>query len=302
MADDEGVSHRAPEEAFGLFSHELRVEILFALWAADGHALPYAQLQDRVGERDSGKFNYHLSQVTGQFVGKEGDDYTLRYPGHRVIDAIRSGVLHREAEVDSVSLDAACPDCGASLTFTYEDYLGRVGCLDCASIVLSFPFDPGGIQDRSPPAVAAAFDRRTRLFWRFALAGVCPVCAGVVETRLASGAGSELDSHYADDHPAVLAVDCAGCSFYNYPPVGIAVLAHPAVAGWLYDHGVDPRTTPAWAFDCVVDPDRITVRGTDPWTVTVTLSAGGERLAVDLDERAAVTSLERRPADTDARL
>jgi hypothetical protein len=121
----------------------------------------------------------------------------------------------------------------------------------------------------------------------------------VVDVGLAPGAGPELDSHYADDHHAVLGIGCQQCSFYNYPPAGVAVLYHPTVADWLYDHGRDPRVTPAWAFDCVADPDRTTVRETDPMAVTVTLDVGRERLAVDLDERAQVTALERRPCAPD---
>ncbi|WP_276273466.1 DUF7351 domain-containing protein [Haloarcula litorea] len=296
MTDDDGTT-RPPEAAFALFGHELRVEILFALWAAERHSLPFAELQSRVGERDSGKFNYHLSKLVGQFVGKNGDEYELRYPGHRVIDAIRTGFLHRTADVGPVTLDTDCRTCGAALTFTYEEYVARVGCLDCGDIVVAFPFDPGGVEGRSDEGVVDAFDRRTRLCWRFAVAGVCPMCAGVVRTGLAPEPGPELDSHYTDDHPAVLAVDCRQCSFYNYPPAGILLCYHPAVAGWFADRGIDLRTTPLWALDFVADPDRVAVEREDPLGVTVTATAGGERLRVSLDESARVTALERTPAD-----
>ncbi len=299
MSSDEGggPDHDSPPAAaFALFSHELRVEILFSLWAAEGHALSFSALQDRVDERDSGKFNYHLSKLVGRFVGRTDDEYELLYPGHRVIDAIRSGILHQNATVDPVALETSCVHCGDPLTFTHEDHLGRVGCLDCEDVVLAFPFDPGGTEGRSDEAVVAAFDRRTRLFWRFALAGVCPVCAGVVRAGLARATGPELSTHYTDDHPVTVAIDCEQCSFYNYPPVGVVPLSHPAVVGWLYDHGVDPRTTPAWAFEAVSDPSALTVCSEDPWDVVVPFSAGRERLRVSLDGALDLTALERRPA------
>lgn len=300
---DDGVEQgRAPADAFALFSHELRVEILHALWAADRHALSYSDLKARVGERDSGKFNYHLSKLVGRFVGKAGDEYELLYPGHRVIDAIGSGVLHQTGGVDPVTLDADCRHCGEAMTFTLEKYIGQAGCLDCADTVVSFPFDPGGVDGRTDEEVVAAFDRRTRLFWRFAVAGVCPVCAGVVDLGLTEATGPELDSHYASDHPAMLAIDCRQCSFYNYPPAGVAALYHPAVAGWLYDHGIDPRRTRAWQFDFVVDPERTTVRSTDPWELAVTATADGERLRIVIDRRGAVTALERLPGAAGDRL
>jgi len=297
--DGDAETQRTPADAFALFSHDLRVEILDALWSSDRHALPYAELKRRVGERDSGKFNYHLSQLVGQFIGKSGEAYELLYPGHRVIDAIHSGVLHQSGDVDPVSLGADCRHCGEALTFTLDEYIGRVGCLACDDTVMAFPFDPGGVSGRTDEAVAAAFDRRTRLFWRFAVAGVCPVCAGVIDAGLTETTGPELDTHYATDHPAMLEIDCQQCSFYNYPPAGIAPLYHPAVAGWLYDRGVDTRKTPAWELDFVVDPNLTTVRSRDPWDVAITASTPGERLRMTIDGTLSVTALERLPADTD---
>lgn len=299
MPDDDGGAdtQRTPADAFALFSHPLRVEILDALWAADRHALPYAELKRRVGERDSGKFNYHLSQLVGQFVGDGGDEYELLYPGHRVLDAIHSGVLHQSGDVDPVSLDADCRYCGEALTFTLDGYIGHVGCLACDDTVLAFPFDPGGVDGRTDEEIAAAFDRRTRLFWRFAVAGVCPVCAGVISAGLTTETGPQLASHYATDHPAMLDIDCQQCSFYNYPPAGVVPLYHPAVAGWLYDHGVDLRETRAWDLDFVVDPAQTTVRSRDPWTVAVTVVTPTERLRVTIDGTLSTTSLERLPAD-----
>nr|WP_276275863.1 hypothetical protein [Halomicroarcula sp. SYNS111] len=237
-------------------------------------------------------------KLVGKFVGRTDDEYELLYPGHRVIDAVRSGVLHRTVAVDPVTLETPCAGCGDPLSFTYDgqNHLGRVGCLDCEDIVVAFPFDPGGIQGRSDEAVVEAFDRRTRLFWRFALAGVCPVCAGVVEAGLTAAVGPELPTHYTDDHPVTLHVDCRGCSFYNYPPLAAVVGFHPAVAGWLHDRGVDPRTTPVWAFDGVRDPDQLDVLSEDPWAVAVPVRAGDETLRVHLDGALAVTALERRPA------
>ena len=302
MASDDPSSDGSPDTpaaAFALFGHELRVEILLALWDAEGHAMSYAALQRAVGEADSGKFNYHLSKLAGRFVGKRDGEYELLYPGHRVVDAIASGVFHETDAVDPVALETDCHRCGAALTFTHDAFLGRVGCRDCGDVVLAFPFDPGGLSGRTDDEVVVAFDRRTRLFWRFALAGVCPVCAGVVETGLSTDVGPELDSHYTDDHPVVLAMDCRQCSFYNYPPAAVAALVHPAVAGWLYERGLDPRTTPAWAYDAVRDPGRLDVDPTEPLDVTVPLSAGDETLRVTMDESLVVTSLDRRPRRPD---
>jgi hypothetical protein len=274
-----------PEEAFMTLSNELRLEILLALWEAPGFSLSFSELRKAVGERDSGTFTYHLSELVGHFVGETDDGYELTYPGHRVLDAIQSGVFHQRGTVGPVELDAGCPtsDCEGALTFAYDtDSIGRVGCTACGERVLEWPFDPGGVADRTPREVAAAFDRRTRLVWECALDGVCPFCAGRVDRTLVDDAGStglcvgvvtdldRYDEYFARDHPAVVSIDCRRCSFYSFVPVGVVLLTRPPVTGRLWDRGLDVRTTPLWDLGFVVDPDAVAVRGTDPPTVAVT--------------------------------
>lgn len=100
----------------------------------------------------------------------------------------------------------------------------------------------------------------------------------------------------------MLNIDCQQCSFYNYPPAGVVVLYHPAVAGWLYDHGVDLRKTRVLNLDFVINPAQTTVRNQDPWDIAVTVTAPAERLRVTFDGTLSVTALERLPADGDGRL
>jgi DNA-binding transcriptional ArsR family regulator len=296
------------ESAFGVLSHDLRLEILLALWDAPGFSLSFSELRRAVGERDSGSFTSHLSQLQDHFVAGTDDGYELQYPGHRVLDAIRSGVLHDEAAVGPVELDARCRACGGSLAFAYDtDYVGRVGCPDCGNRALEWPFDPGGTVDRDPDEVVAAFDRRTRLVWSCALDGVCPFCAGRVDRRLdpqaddhdggtCVGVVEQLDRYdefFARDHPAVVAVDCERCSFYSVVPVGVVLLTRPAVTADLTDAGLDVRGTPLWALGFVVDADAVAVRTTDPTTVEVAIPDVDEPLLFVVDESFGVTDGSR---------
>jgi hypothetical protein len=282
--DEGGVdSPTDPEAAFLTLSNDLRLEILLALWEAPGFSLSFSELRKAVGERDSGTFTYHLDELVGHFVGETDDGYELQYPGHRVLDAIQSGVFHQQGRVGPVELDTACPGCDAALTFAYDtDYIGRVGCADCGERVLEWPFDPGGVADRTPREVAAAFDRRTRLVWGCALDGVCPFCAGRVDRAIAEDASStglcigvledldRYDEYFARDHSAVVSLDCRRCSFYSFVPVGVVLLQRPRVTGRLLDRGLDARETPLWALDFVVAADAVTVHETEPTTVAVT--------------------------------
>lgn len=299
MASDSSDRARATtdaESAFMTLSHGLRLEILLALWDAPGFSLSFSELRKTVGERDSGSFTYHLSELQDHFVAKTDDGYELQYPGHRVLDAIQSGVFHERVAVGPVELDDDCRACGGRLTFEYDtDYIARIRCPDCGNRALEWPFDPGGIADRDTDAIVEAFDRRTRLIWSCALDGVCPFCAGRVDRDLTSrvhergaciGVIEQLDryqEYFARDHPAIVSVDCERCSFYSFVPVGVVLLTRPSVTGQLHDADIDVRGTPLWDLGFVVDHDAVSVQETDPMNVEVTIPDADESPVFTID-------------------
>jgi len=294
--DDESDTDTA--EAISVVAHEIRLGVLRALWDAENHSLRFSELRRAVGVRDTGKFNYHLSKLEGQFLVHVDDRYELLYPGHRVIDAIQSGVFEEAVADRSVPLSETCPDCDAQLAFTYEEFLARIRCQECPQTVLGYPFDPGGFAGREGEAVARAFDTRTRRYWLSATEGVCPVCAGPTDGGLVADATTlqaleRYEHHYASDQPVLVSVDCDHCSFYSYVPSGILALGHPGVTGRLHDRGVDSRERPLWSFDCLVDADCVNLVATDPREVGVTVTAGdGPNGHVTVDETATVTGVE----------
>lgn len=282
------------EEAFRLFSHEIRIDILLALWEAPEFRLTFSDLQDEVGERDSGKFNYHLSKLVGQYVGHGDEEYELLYPGHRVIDAIRSGMLHQSAEIEPIELQAVCPNCDSTLEFEYVDYIVTISCPRCDKLVLEFAFDPAGIVDRSPEEVVAVFDKRTRHIWSLSLEEVCPICSGNVHIEPSLTAGKSPDvEHFGDTHPAVISVDCQQCSFYCYPPLGMALLNDAEFVGTLFGQDIDLREMRLWEIDFIVDPTRISVQSDDPWEIEMTTATGGIERRITLDEELSIRTIEQ---------
>lgn len=285
-----------PQDAFQLFSHELRLEILFALWDAPEYSLAFSDILDATGERDSGKFTYHLEQLTGQFVTEIEGKYVLQYAGHRVIDAIQSGVFHTSPTVSPHDAPGSCTRCGATPMFEYEDHLATVFCPDCEAKLVEYPFDPGGFQDRTLQEAIRAFDRRTKAKWRLASSGVCFVCAGCVAVEYTDSA-AEMDHHdryeefFAADHPALFHLSCQNCSFYSYIPVGIRLLDDTAVVGHLQARGTDTTDQPVWCLPFITDGEHVTVRNRDPWDVLVEVPTSSGTLAVELDESATVRSL-----------
>jgi len=296
MSDDAG-GERDPADALLVAAHEIRLDILRALWDAESHALSFSDLRKAVDIRDTGQFNYHLSKLEGRFVAHVEDRYELLYPGHRLVDAVQSGVFDREIDRRELPVDSTCRDCGHDLVFTYREFVGRVRCPRCDETILGYPFDPGGFDGREDDdAVVRAFDRRTRRYWRSATDGVCLVCAGPTDVALVDEATTlqaldRYDDHYAADQPVLAAVDCQHCSFYSYFPVGVTLLDHPGVVGALYDRGVDVTERRLWDLPFVVDADRVDLVAEAPLRVVVTAGPDGD-LPVTLDASASVVSVE----------
>lgn len=290
-----------PADALQLTAHEIRQKILRELWQADGHALSFSELRRRVGVRDSGKFTYHLSKLEGRFLAHADDRYELLYPGHRVVDAIQSGVFNERVDHEPIPLASACPHCDGELRFRYADYAGRVECPDCERTVVGYPFDPGGFAWPDEAGVVHTFDRRTRRYWLSAAEGVCLACGGPTDVTVTDDAAEMVgldsyDEHYASDQPMLVATDCRHCSFFNNVPVGSVLLDHPGVVGRLYERGLDVRERYLWELAFVVDPGRVQVVGEDPRRVTVTAGTGlsGPALRVTVDASGSITGITER--------
>lgn len=75
-----------------LLADETRIRILrelYAVGSTDGEAtgLQFSTLRRRAEVSDSGRFNYHLDQLTGQLVAKVEDRYVLTPVGERLVRA-----------------------------------------------------------------------------------------------------------------------------------------------------------------------------------------------------------------------
>jgi len=109
------VERTEPEAVFGLLSDETR-DILRALWNGDDE-LAFSALYDAVDVDDSGRFNYHLDKLVGQFVAKTDDGYEFTAAGVRVNGAIEAGSYATTGAMEPIPLESACPTCGGSRTF-----------------------------------------------------------------------------------------------------------------------------------------------------------------------------------------
>jgi len=94
-------------DELAVLGNEIRMSILRELADAEG-SLSFTELRERVGIRDTGKFNYHLTKLCEYFVRQTESGYELGHAGTRVITAASSVVPSEDGADDAGS----CPVCG----------------------------------------------------------------------------------------------------------------------------------------------------------------------------------------------
>lgn len=281
MSTDEAPAD--PERAFWLLSDETRIAILRALWDASNDPLSFTELRERVGNPDSGQFNYHLGKLREHFVSKGEDGYTLTQAGREVVRAVLAGSLTDQPHVEAAPIDGHCPECGASLVVRYDEY-GIVDCSECGDTVMWNEFPPAALAGRQPAEVAEAFDKWTRNRFHLAMEGICPNCACemVVEPLEDTGEG-----RLSTDHR------CRNCKYEARVPLFGHVIRHPAVVSFFYERDVDVATLPYWKLRTLARDFDETVLTDEPWAVSVTVTAGDGQLRLTLDEQLEVTAVEQ---------
>ncbi|WP_336035511.1 ArsR/SmtB family transcription factor [Halobacterium yunchengense] len=283
----------ATAEAFGLLADPVRVAILAALWRTDETPAPYSELRDAVGLRDSGRFNYHLSKLTDHFVAKTDDGYRLRPAGLVVLNAVYAGSYVDAPTEDGIDVRGRCPTCGGDLAGVYDAGMFRVVCGDCDDQAFMLSFPPRGVERRDEGELLRAVSVHARSHARRLQRGLCPFCGGTMDLELTLDADTGLPAS------TLVHAHCRNCGVDNRASVGFAVLEHPAVAGFLHEHGVDPDAPP-WQFHWCLSDDPIDVQSVDPPRVTLAVTPPGDAAAtlrVTVDETGAVVDSEREAAD-----
>lgn len=281
--------------AFGKLANETRVDILRAVAAAGRDAddvasvppVPFAELRRAVGMTDSGKFNYHLTQLTDTFLRKTEDGYTFTYAGERVVRTILSGAYGERVEFDPVSVDAACPSCGAeSLALHAEPVEFVVRCGDCEQSFARHPLSPSVVSNRDPEDVPGVVADRLHAAMHATVAGTCDVCGGVLD-------GTVTEAPLPGD-PHLYVATCRECWAPYRLPLALWVFEHPATVSFFWERGVDVLGAPFWELLGYLADGTWRAEATDgDPTYRVHLRDDGDELAFTLDDDLAVTSVER---------
>jgi hypothetical protein len=272
--------------AFSLLADETRLDIVEHLRDVEDGPVPYAELKDALGIRDSGRFNYHLRQLRGAFVRKTDGGYVLLSSADALYQAM---VATRPMATDPdpvFGIEPPCDGCGSILDVTYEREELVFECPDCETPAFEYPFPPGGFAERTPAEALRAFDRRTRHHISLAQEGVCPHCSGSVEATWL----------FVLDLPAPIDVlvryDCTLCGAAIPASVRAMAATRPPVVALFYEHGIDLRETPPWKLHSRVAPDTAIVRSEEPPRVELTARIDGEAFAVLVGRDEGVVAIE----------
>ena len=295
MSDDASgvrIERRSAEDTFALLGNELRVRILRALAEVPESPVSFSALRERVGERDSGKFNYHLGKLTDAFVrrvetGDETEGYELTMAGSKLVGALFAGTYTAEAELDPVAMPDPCPNCDEhALVAAYADERARLYCTACDGWSNRFAFPPGALDQFEPAALPPAFDRWLRTSFQTVVSGFCPTCGGRMDGELRATSEDEIE-------PARLHYDCTRCSDTAVCSPSTPVMYHAGALGFFYDHGVNIPETPSWRLMDATDEFEQRLTSEDPPAVAVEAAFGDDRVTALVDETGAVTEFER---------
>jgi len=276
-------SQLLPADVFATLGNETRVDILRSLLelGADDSPVSFTDLFEAVDIEDSANFNYHLQQLTDHFVAQTDEGYEFRYPGRKVVSSIFSGTFTERAELGLFPVDGSCYSCESSLQGRYVDDTLTIGCTNCGTIQVSYPFPTGGLDDRSTDELLQAFHHYVRHHYCLATDGVCPECTGTVETDLVHG----LD---ADDQDVAVEHTCQRCGYQLQSTVGLTLLDNADVLVFHSKRGVDLNTEPFWHFDWCVSDTRTTIVSDDPLRVQLALPCENDEIQVLVDETGSV--------------
>lgn len=273
----------SPEEAFSLLGEETRLAILKAVWETENGVAPFAEIRDRVGNPDSGQFNYHLNKLKGYFLRSVEGGYELDQAGREVVRAVMAGSLTENPETGGTPIDGTCVHCGEGLVVRYDQY-GVVECGSCEETIMWNEFPPAGLQERDPDEFARAFDRWTKRRFQLAMDGICPSCAVEMETEVARPTRNS-DRTVASLHA------CPNCEYEARVPIFAHVLNHPAVMALYYAQGVNLNELPYWEWRDLAKEFSVETESGIPWRVVVTVRYEGEELELTLDDSFDVTDV-----------
>lgn len=286
-------------DLFDLIGQENRMAILRALVDADassaGPYLSFSELKRQAGIEDTGQFNYHLGELVGTLVVKDGTRYRLSGLARRILRPMATGYYDPEVSVPALGIPGSCPRCDGALFVRLRENVLRVVCETEHVLNYGLVASPGLVAEHSADTAVSALGLLTTHAVEQATHGICPKCHSPIEGRIrhvdSIGIGSDLEP-LGSRNCHLFRAPCDACGNRFMVPVGGCVVTHPTVVELYAAHDIDVRSRVPWTlpFRQAGAEDLLSQE-----PVRVGLEIGeelaGESLYVTMDRKGAVQAL-----------
>lgn len=218
--------------------------------------------------------------------------YELTYAGQQVLGAMYTGIYNANATVEDIPVEGGCPACGGDLVAGYAERTARVDCTECDAFRNEFSFPPESLDQFNPEELPLAFDRWMSHVIGGIVDGFCHTCAGRMDGRLVVDEPDERIGGL----PAHAEFECGRCGSTATTSGSAPLIHHPAVAGFLYDHGFESGRTPTWRLGTIGLPTGDLLSASPP-RMAVQLEHDGEAVVATTAPDTSISSVERTPVE-----
>ena len=292
---------RSATEIFHLLADDTRVEILRAVAVAQyeleqvgsGAAeLAFSEIYDHVDVENTSKLSYHLGELTGTYLRKSDDGYSLSHAGERIVRFILSGNYEQPASFGPEPVAGICVFCGEeALEASLSHQFFRIDCTQCEQQVVGQPITPAQVETHDGDSLVQSVKLRSAEDARQIRRGMCPECGADLSAEVIEIPESPLP----DADSFLVASTCEACLREYNSPSTYSVVYHPASVAFHWERGVDVTARGIWEFHEHLYEGRWTSEqiASDPEEYRVVLRHGEDEVRLALDATATVVRTER---------
>ena len=294
-------TNRSATDIFRLLADDTRVDILRAVavvqyeleQVGSGAAeLAFSEIYDHVDVENTSKLSYHLGELTGAYLRKSDDGYSLSHAGERIVRFILSGNYEQPSSFGPEPVDGVCVFCGEeALEAKLSHQFFRIDCTACEQQVTGQPITPAQVRTRGGESLVQSVKLRSAEDAKQIRQGMCPECGA----HLSADVVAVPDSPLPDADSFVVASTCEECLREYNSPLTYSVVYHPASIAFHWNRGVDVTARGLWEFNEHLYEGRWTSEQTssDPDEYEVVLRHGADAVRLYLDSTATVMRTER---------
>jgi len=242
-------------DIFRLLADDTRVDILRAVAVAQyeldevgsgSTELAFSEIYDYVEVENTSKLSYHLGELTGTYLRKSDDGYSLTHAGERIVRFILSGNYQQPDSFGPKPVEGVCVFCGEEALEAFLSHqFFRIDCSACEKPVTGQPITPAQVKTHDDDALIRSVKRQSVEVAKQLRIGICPECGAHLSAGIIEVPGNPLP----DADSFLVTSACEECLREYNSPLTYSVVHHPASIAFHWDRGVDVSSQGIWEFN-----------------------------------------------------